>query len=105
MKDLKLFTFFILLWFVSSFAQTGWKQITASASWAPRGEHSYVVYDDKMWIMKGLNSQKEYRKDIWYSTNGSSWTMVKEYELFNISNAFPTVVFKGEMYTLAGSTC
>ncbi len=105
MKIIKLFLLCVVLWFAPLFAQDGWKQVTTSATWAARGEHSFVVYDGKMWILKGLDSQSEDYKDIWYSTNGTSWTTVSKDDLFNICSSFPTVDFMGEMYTVGGSTC
>ncbi len=95
----------IVLLPASLWARGSWSQVTASATWAARSEHSFVVYDGKMWILKGLDSQSEDYEDIWYSTNGTSWTTVSKDALFNICSNFPTVVFKGEMYTVGGSTC
>ncbi|MCA9450370.1 MAG: hypothetical protein KC931_24825, partial [Candidatus Omnitrophica bacterium] len=46
-----------------------WTLATASADWIPRGEHTSVVHDGKMWILGGANQEEGRLNDVWYSSS------------------------------------
>ncbi len=53
------------------------RRSTASADWTGRWAHTSVVFDNKIWVMGGVNVDGNFRKnDVWASSNGSSWTQV-----------------------------
>ncbi|SDJ17632.1 hypothetical protein [Alteribacillus bidgolensis] len=48
-----------------------WKKVTEEAAWGPRFEHASIVYDDKLWVMGGVdfNFDIGYQvsvHDVWY---------------------------------------
>ena len=86
-------------------AQANWKKVTASAKWLNRSDNSYVVYDGKMWLIKGMNAKSNAIENAWYSENGIAWTEVKTPDIFKLTSSFQTVEFKNEMYSIGGSTC
>ena len=52
-----------------------WTAATGSAAWSGRGSHSSVVYDEKIWVIGGLDDVN-YRNDVWHSppmAGASSW--------------------------------
>jgi photosystem II stability/assembly factor-like uncharacterized protein len=53
-----------------------WTFMTKNAGWTPRSGHSSVVMPDgSIVVMGGIDSSKEYRNDVWRSTdNGATWT-------------------------------
>ena len=53
-----------------------WTQATAAAGWSARYMHSVLIHDDKLWVVGGVNiyPPKGLFTDVWYSTNGRSWT-------------------------------
>jgi len=59
-----------------SFAQMTWTCAIDSADWLPRSSHASVVYDGKMWVLGGALYDNLYSvaNDVWYSTDGSTWT-------------------------------
>jgi hypothetical protein len=50
-----------------------WDQATASADWSKRYYHTSVVYDNKIWIMGGMDSGYNAKNDVWYSIDGTTW--------------------------------
>jgi hypothetical protein len=66
-----------------------WTQATAIAGWGEgdmRTEHQSISYDSKMWVMGGYYAGKV-RSDVWWSTDGVSWT-----------KAVSTAPWSGRMY-------
>lgn len=43
-----------------------WTHETDSAEWLPRGEHTSVVHDGKMWVLGGWNKDEGRLNDVWY---------------------------------------
>ena len=39
-----------------------WEQVTDDAAWSDRWGHASLVYDNKMWLLGGLN-----KNDVWYT--------------------------------------
>jgi hypothetical protein len=60
-----------------------WTNVTNTAAWAPRDGAGALVYDDKMWLLGGWNPNdptnfpKITNNEVWNSTDGAAWTLVK----------------------------
>ena len=50
-----------------------WHCNVETAPWAPRDYHEVAVFDDKLWLLEGFDG-KGNRNDVWYSSDGESWT-------------------------------
>ncbi|MCC6422101.1 MAG: PEP-CTERM sorting domain-containing protein [Phycisphaerales bacterium] len=63
--------------------QYQWHQVTASAPFAARDGAGALVYNNKMWLLGGWNPSdathfpKITNNEVWSSTNGADWTLVK----------------------------
>ncbi len=73
-----------------------------------RSGHQVVVYDNKIWLIGGtgldLDSNfGERLNDIWYSSNGTDWTLVREQATFLPRTGHQTEVFQDAMWILGGS--
>ena len=44
---------------------------TASGRWLARYNYTAVVFDGKMWVLGG-----DFQNDVWWSSNGASWTEI-----------------------------
>lgn len=78
-----------------------WELVNESAPWLGRRGHASVVFDDgsgeAIYIIGGFvvneeNGYREYRNDVWRSTNGADWTQIKErseVELDSLYDWFP----------------
>lgn len=51
-----------------------WRCETQAAGWDKREFASVAVWDDKLWLACGYNSQYGNLDDIWYSSDGKNWT-------------------------------
>jgi len=52
-----------------------WTQMTASAGWSPRSDHTSVALPDGSIVLMGGQNNDGYMSDIWQSTdNGATWT-------------------------------
>ena len=49
-----------------------WIEATNSANWSGRNGHASVVFNDKMWVLGGIDAA--YSNDVWYSEDGVNWT-------------------------------
>jgi hypothetical protein len=66
-----------------------WVEVTPLATWESRDSGEVFVFQNKMWLMGGLNGNKKvgenhvveywtapHFNDIWNTANGTQWQMV-----------------------------
>jgi hypothetical protein len=82
----------------------------SSAKFSTRNGHETVVFDDdgggeKMWVIGGNESNGNNKNDVWSSTDGKTWTLVKpnNSEGFSGRNGHTSVVFDDKMWVIGGS--
>ena len=79
-----------------------WKRETAAAPWHPRQYHDVAVWDDRLWVLEGYHEKGGNRNDVWYSSDGSTWT-----ELTNTPwkprHAASLVAHDGTLWMIAGN--
>lgn len=81
-----------------------WESHTSN-QFPKRKNHSLTVYDNKMWLIGGYTETIPGTftglKDVWYSTDGSSWTLATDEAIGfpSISN-HSTVVFNNKLYII-----
>lgn len=80
--------------------QTSWTQATAGAGWSVRNVMGCLVYDNKMWVIRG-NCCKS---DVWYSTDGANWTQAtSDAGIGGGHNIKNVLVFQNKMWIIAKS--
>ncbi|NOQ23194.1 MAG: hypothetical protein GQ565_11175 [Candidatus Aegiribacteria sp.] len=94
----------VLLTCSSTAIAQSWECVTSSAQWADRCDHSSVVFDDKMWVLRGHTGSTSIY-DIWSSSDGLSWNLLGTAGSMDMTYCFPTVVFNGFMLNMGGATC
>jgi outer membrane protein assembly factor BamB len=83
-----------------------WTQATASAAWSEREGHTSVVFDNRMWVIGGgyhWYSDYCYLHDVWYSTDGVSWTRATSSAGWSGRCGHTSVVFDNKMWVLGGN--
>ncbi len=88
-----------------------WTQVTANAPWSARGDHSVVVYQNKLWVMGGYNTNNQptitatYYNDVWSSPDGINWTNVTAKAPWKERAGASTFVFDNKMWVVSGFSC
>ena len=83
-----------------------WTELTSSATGTPRYRSASFVFNNKMWIVGGVNAGGTYLGDVWNSTDGITWTEVAATTAFQ-NRASPACishgeVFNGKMWIISG---
>ena len=59
---------------------TNWTEIplaSGTTKWSGRREHQSFVYDDKIWVLGGIDAGNNNKNDIWTSTDGgTNWSHI-----------------------------
>jgi Kelch motif len=76
-------------------------QGTTSAAFPGRFGQSSVIYNNEMWVMAGDGSSSELN-DVWYSSNGSTWTEATGSALFTARQEGTEVVYDNQMWYMGG---
>lgn len=71
-----------------------WTEVTSSANWSERAYHATAVFDNKLWVVGGLNASG-YQNDVWSSIDGVIW---------NCTNSSPPFLPRGGHSLLTNGT-
>jgi hypothetical protein len=80
--------------------------VGVNSGFSRRVGHSAFVYDNKMWVIGGLDTTGSVVNDVWNSTDGVTWTRI----LDNGEAEFPArsehecVVFNDKIYLVGGQS-
>jgi len=78
-----------------------WTQVRAdgaASGFTKCRAHASFVYDGKMWVAGGVGVD-----DVYYSTNGSTWTAATTSAAFGSRFSAGAVVYNGKMWLIGGS--
>lgn len=84
-----------------------WTLATASADFSIRRAHTTVVFDDKLWVIGGLNdalfpASNTYLNDVWYSSDGVTWTEATPDAGFAKRAFHTSAVFDDKIWVIGG---
>jgi len=91
-------TFDTMLVFVGVFAR-----IISTAAFSPRAGHSSVVFNNKMWVIGGVDSNGKYLNDVWYSSDGTDWQEATPSAAFSPRTGHASVVLDDRMWVIGGA--
>ncbi len=57
---------------------SSWVCVTEEAAFSPRDTAEDCVFDGKMWISNGYYHGGVLTRDLWWTTDGETWTRVSE---------------------------
>jgi hypothetical protein len=86
-------------------AQAGinWSRACASASWAPRIDHASAVFQNKMWVLAGMQwSSGSDLADVWHSDDGFNWTCATAAAPWGSRSGSTSVAFQSQIWILGG---
>lgn len=84
-----------------------WEAATMKAGWSPRIASGAVVFQDRMWILGGLEdyyfgTDKNLKNDVWSSADGKEWLQETEQAPWSPRAYHGAVVHDGKIWVLAG---
>lgn len=53
-----------------------WKEATKNAGWAPRWDFASEAFNNKLWVVDGMNYYGTLYNDVWSSDDGITWTLL-----------------------------
>ena len=79
--------------------------VTYRSHWSPRGEHTAVVLDDKIWVLGGGSVEADitYFNDVWWSSDGVNWTEATNAAGWPARERHAAVVFDNKIWVLGGT--
>jgi hypothetical protein len=81
---------------------SSWTCATESAGWSGRWEQTAVAFDNKIWILGGMDVNGNLRNDVWYSTDGVNWTQATPSAGWPGRSGHTSVVFDNKIWVLGG---
>jgi leucine-zipper-like transcriptional regulator 1 len=99
---------FLIFLLAYSHAVTGhaaeWVQVNAGPRWSSRTEHASVVFQDKIWVLGGLNKgiSNGNLNDVWSSPDGVNWTQVTAAAAWEPRSRHSALVYDGKLWVLGG---
>jgi len=75
-------------------------QATSAAGFTARSSHTSAVFDNKMWVIAGYDAAN--KNDIWYSSDGITWTQATAAAGFSARRLHQSVVFDNKMWVIGG---
>jgi len=97
-----LLLFMVLLVPATTAAVGNWTEVNNTAEFPARYVHSSVIFDNKMWVIGGYDT--DYRDDVWYSSDGNVWYPSVQHAGFPARREHSSVVFDNKMWVIGGLT-
>jgi len=82
-----------------------WALATSTPGFAIRQNQTSVVFDNKMWVIGGLNpniGSGIFYNDVWNSSDGVNWCRATAGAAFSPRYAHTSLVFNSQMWVIAG---
>ena len=82
---------------------SAWAEATHNAGWSSREGHTFLVYDNKMWVIGGISNSGRAYDDVWSSSDGINWTEVTGNAGWSGPYGHASLVYDNKMWGLGGS--
>gem|GEM_PF-966090 len=84
-----------------------WTRASKDTNFGQRVNYGAVTLGGKMWMIGGYNydfnaNQFEDTNDVWYSTNGTSWTEATASAAFSARDSMGAVAFNSKLWVIGG---
>jgi hypothetical protein len=77
-------------------------EVTTHAGFDGRLEHDAIVFNDKMWVIGGIDNNYTPRNDVWNSSDGKTWTEITPMAGFTGRGSHTTVVYNDKIWVIGG---
>ncbi|WP_273567980.1 hypothetical protein [Maribacter halichondriae] len=80
-----------------------WYSVT-SGLFDERSAHTLTVFDNKMWLIGGVNNSGRHLSNVWYSEDGSTWVLATDTPAFGSAAYHNTIVFNGKLFLIGDAS-
>lgn len=90
--------------FPASAIDLSWEEATEHAAFSPRGFFSVADFENKIWVIGGLNQNgsEKFYNDVWVSSDGVTWDLATGSAGFTPRYGHTTVVHNGKIWVIGG---
>jgi len=106
-SDFQVVQFKDKLWLIrdkqvwSSTNGINWTNITDNAGFSARNHHQVVIFNDKFWLIGGLDKEG-YRNDVWSSSNGAEWILETANAAFSARGNHHLLAYNNQLWIIGG---
>ena len=79
-----------------------WQKNVGDAEWTGRRHHTSVAYDNRLWVIGGMDAEENFCNDVWSSDDGVTWTQETASADWSARRHHTSVVFDNKMWVIGG---
>ncbi|MBI3632761.1 MAG: hypothetical protein HY226_00560, partial [Candidatus Vogelbacteria bacterium] len=79
-----------------------WTEQTSGAAWGNRSSFSSVFFNNRIWVMGGVNSNNAELNDVWSSADGKNWVL-EDYAPWGGRHYHTSLVFNNKIWVFGGA--
>lgn len=82
-----------------------WHRFESNAGWGERYLAAVAFFDGRLWVLGGRNGpvrNADFRNDVWYSTNGTDWTLATANAGWSPRAGHTALVFHNKLWVIGG---
>lgn len=84
-----------------------WIRAVAPKKWSPRGGGTLVAFDEKLWLLGGVESLRtldaqRHFNDVWFTEDGTTWVQALDRAPWRPRAFHNTIVHDGKLWILGG---
>jgi len=79
-----------------------WTRATANAGFVARYHHALVVFNNKLWVIGGVDAGYNSYNDVWSSSDGINWTLETAAAAFSPRKLHNVMVLNNTLYLAGG---
>ena len=80
-----------------------WTEETATAPFTPRISHKAIQFDNKVWLLGGIDDNGTYLNDVWYTSNGKNWLQATDNASYTGRTGHAVVTNDNGIFIIAGT--
>ncbi len=80
-----------------------WEMVLAAAPWSPRRGMAAVVHNNRLFMLGGEDSAREYNSDVWVSDDGVAWELLTSNPGWQPRWELAAVSLNNAMFVLGGA--
>ncbi|CAA0098918.1 Uncharacterised protein [BD1-7 clade bacterium] len=77
---------------------------TPDMRFSGRHDHQMIVFNNKLWVIGGIDNNQALLNDVWSSTDGINWVERTSPEVFSPRDNHQVVVFNSRLWVIGGRT-